>query len=49
MFFIVLGIFFLFIGWNVLTEMEIIKILKEEIPNLIETQFKEINNWYDDE
>ncbi len=48
-FFIILGILlFLFIGFIVLTEMEIIKLSKEEIPSLIKTKFENIEEWYDD-
>ncbi|WAN63463.1 ATP-dependent Zn protease [Candidatus Phytoplasma rubi] len=46
--FIVLGILlFLIIGFIVLTEMEIIKLPKEEIPTLKETKFENIDEWYD--
>ncbi|MGL9688042.1 MAG: effector, partial [Candidatus Phytoplasma sp. TWB_XP] len=37
----------LLIGWIVLTEMEIIKLPKEEIPSIIETKFENIEEWYD--
>ncbi|BAD04735.1 hypothetical protein PAM_650 [Onion yellows phytoplasma OY-M] len=48
-FFIILGILlFLLIGFFVLTEMEIIKLPKEEIPILKETAFENIEEWYDD-
>ncbi|WP_268849999.1 effector [Candidatus Phytoplasma rubi] len=51
-FFIILGVLlFLFIGFFVLTEMEIIKLPelpKEEIPSLNETKFEKIYEWYDD-
>ncbi|MDC9032321.1 hypothetical protein M8044_000544, partial [Columbia Basin potato purple top phytoplasma] len=48
-FFIILGILlFLFIGWIVLTEMEIIKSPKEKIPILNETKMAIHDEWYDD-
>ncbi|MEZ0180193.1 effector ['Camptotheca acuminata' phytoplasma] len=37
----------LLIGWIVLTEMEIIKLPKEEIPIFKETAFENIEEWYD--
>nr|BDU62111.1 hypothetical protein [Candidatus Phytoplasma phoenicium] len=47
-FFIILGVLlFLFIGFIILTEMEIIKLPKEEIPILKETAFENIKEWYD--
>ncbi|GAK74307.1 uncharacterized protein OYV_08120, partial ['Chrysanthemum coronarium' phytoplasma] len=46
--FIVLGILlFLLIGFIVLTEIEIIKLPKEEIPILKETAFENIEEWDD--
>ncbi|WP_320411900.1 hypothetical protein [Candidatus Phytoplasma fabacearum] len=48
-FFIMLGILVsLLIGFIVLTEMKIIKIPKEPIPILKNTQFDNIEEWYDD-
>ncbi|MGM1458890.1 MAG: effector, partial [Columbia Basin potato purple top phytoplasma] len=46
--FIILGLLLvLFIGWIVLTEMEIIKLPKEEIPRIKECTFEKVNEWYD--